>query len=125
MNIHEQKEFIKDLMSMDESFKDPMHKDFYKKSVSDFNKGLSDHFKQAGLPDISDAKFDMNELMEMCKDADIEPIEMIDWAFNMVASAGTIEVAGQTIDLSKAKDALAEYKEKFKSFKDQEDINKL
>lgn len=112
-------------MSMDKGFKDPMHKDFYNKSVSDFNKGLSEHFKQEGLPDISDAKFDMNELMEICKDADIEPMEMIDWAFDMVASAGTIEVAGQEVDLSKAKDALAEYKEQFKSFKDQEDINKL
>jgi len=121
MNIHSQKEFINDIMSMGKSFKSSEHQDFYFSTVSDFS---SETFKTLGISgSIKD--FDIDSMFKTCEEQGVEPIEIIDWAFDMLSKCPTINTGGQEIDMSSSNDILQDLKSKFSGHQDSQDINKF
>lgn len=124
MNDHEKKEFINDIMNFGDSFEDKMYTDFCKNTTDEFK---SEVIKNILGEDVDPSQFNYSYegLMEYCKQGNIDPMELIDWAFNMISAQDDIVVQGHKLELSKASNILSELKEKFKQYKKSEDINNL
>ena len=122
MNDNEKKEFINDIMNFGDSFDDKMYEDFCKSSTSDFK---SEVIKNLLGEDVDPSKlnYSYEGLMEYCKQGNIDPMELMDWAFSMISTQDDITIQGHKLELSKADSILSELKEKFSQYKKSEDIN--
>lgn len=117
MDEEDQKQFIKDIMSFKKSLDDESHKDFYDTVISQFESEISD------LPGFkSHQNFDINEFMKACSEANMHPIDVMEWTFNMLANIGKVEFEGKSIDLSQSSEIFNQLKEKFIKHKEANDI---
>ena len=97
MKDHEKKEFIRDIMNFGTSFDDNTHKEFYNSSVKDFKAQV---IKDLAGSDISaeNLEYDQDQFLDHCKETGTDPMEWIEWAFQMIGNADDLQIKGQTIE---------------------------
>lgn len=119
MDEEDKKQFIKDVMNMRDSLSKPKDKDL----INSFQKDIISAFQESpDFHDIVDKKFDIDEYMDICKQGDLDPLEVFESFFQIVGSAGVIENKGQSFDFSVAPKIFDELKEKFIKHKEANDI---
>ena len=121
MEDYEKKEFINDIMNFGNTFDDKTHKEFYNSTVKDFKSEVINNI--LGDVEVGEVDYSYENLMKYCEEGNIDPMDLIEWAFSMIGSLDDMQIQGQTIELSKSNDILSEMKEKFKQYKKSEDIN--
>ena len=120
MNIEEQKEFIRSLLS----YKDKIDSDRDSFMINSFESEIANTFKES-FPDLQfdkDYEFNVEDLFSLAEEYGEDPINYIKYMFEMFQGVGEIEHNNQKIDFSNSIDIFETAKENFKEHKKSEDI---
>jgi hypothetical protein len=120
MNIEEQKEFIRSLLS----YKDKIDSDRDSFMINSFESEIANTFKES-FPDLQvdkDYEFNVEDLFSLAEEHGEDPINYIKYMFKMFQGVGEIEHNNQKIDFSTSMDIFETAKENFKDHKKSEDI---
>jgi len=120
MNIEEQKEFIRSLLS----YKDKIDSDRDSFMINSFESEIANTFKES-FPDLQfdkDYEFNVEDLFSLAEEHGEDPINYIKYMFETFQGVGEIEHNNQKIDFSNSMDIFETAKENFKEHKKSEDI---
>lgn len=121
MNINEQKEFIEGILNY--------HK--YKENEKDkidlpsIMSQLSEKLGTSNSTEFvrEDGLLDVDALSQYSENIGMEPIDIVEFAFDELQNLKSFSHLGQTVDLSSANERLEYAKKQFKEYKKSEDIN--
>lgn len=120
MKIEEQKEFIRGLFDYKKSIDSEESLFMIKNFEKDLSKTLTKKLFDAEFEHPENLDIDL--LFTIAEENGIEPMDYIDYIFQMFADMKEIELNGAKIDFSKSLEILKECKEQFVKHKNQEDI---
>jgi len=120
MKIEHQKEFIKGLLS----YKNNIQEESKKHMVNNIEKDTAEAFAKHFYKGEVDPKLNISaeDVFALAENGNIEPIELIENMFTMVAELENIQHQGRDIDLSPSKKIFDQLKENFIKSKEEEDI---
>jgi hypothetical protein len=117
MDKYDKKQFIKDIMNFKSTTDSQVHQDFHDGVVADVNKELM------GIPGLKNiGEMDIDNYIASCEEHDIDPMDNIAYAFELISSVGKISLQGREVDLSLAPEILEKLKQKFIKHKEANDI---
>jgi hypothetical protein len=120
MDKYQQKEFIKGLLNYKSNIEDPKMKAAIEKIQSDISSEVSKNLYNINS---SQNEITYEQMEALCKENNIEPIDMIDNVVDVLSAFQTFSYDGFKVDFSKTKDFMNLAKQKFKEHKESEDIN--
>lgn len=117
MNISDQKELIRGIINYKKNLKVSNIEPFRKVENSVYSQLTGDKDSQINLEEDLDSFFDW------CEFKNIQPIHFLEKVMDQISSVGVIQTELGPVDLSKGEDILNKVKDKFKTYKENEDIN--
>ena len=126
MNINDQKELLEGILNLSKHTKNKENSIDLPYIVSEINKkiGNSDVLDSENNFFLGeDGSFDIDALSKYSQSMGLDPIDLVEFAFNELQNLKSFSHNGQKIDLSKSNKIFQDAKRQFEEYKKSEDIN--
>lgn len=120
MNIDDQKEFIRGLFSYKKNIKSEESRFIVENFESEFSESISKELFGSSID--PNYQFDIEQLFSIAEENGVEPIEYVEFIFNMFQNMQEFEHHGKKINFSHAMEIFERAKQNFIEQKEAQDI---